>query len=258
MNNSRRDNRFKAETRRMYENTNDPMGIQRIDSGGVDGHTKSMWHNQPLISEFKNNIQFPFRSAYDINTTNVWDVDAGGSGTAIVPVAGRGAFAKFTNGASDNNYYAYNNKYAQFGLIASKDTLLTAEIIVKTVTKADIYFGLCAKILSGNMFDNRVNGIGFYTLADTEGSGLLHIESANTSVVTQASVGVSMANGVKIKLGILAVGLYKVYFYVDEIYRGAITTNIPTVDLNVCFGCRNGEAAANEFSINTINVAMER
>jgi hypothetical protein len=135
---------------------------------------------------------------------------------------------------------------------------LTAEIIVKTVAKADIYFGLCAKILSGNLFDNRVNGIGFYTLADTDGNGLLRIESMKATVATQASAGVSMADGVKVKLGLVAVGLYKVCFYVDDIYRGIITTNIPTVDLNVCFGCRNGEGAANEFSINTINVAMER
>ena len=258
--NARRDNRFKMAERRLYESPSDPIGITRIASDGIsgDGYKRSMWHNQPLLSEFKNNKQFPFGSFYDVDTTNVWDVDASGSGTALVPVAGRGAFAKFTNGASDNNYYAYNNKYAHFGLIAGKDTLCTAEIIVKTVAKADIYFGLCAKILSGNMFDNRVNGIGFYTLADTDGNGLLRIESTKASTPTQVSAGVSMANGVKVKLGFNAVGLYKVCFYVDEIYRGIITTNIPTVDLNVCFGCRNGEAAANEFSINTINVAMER
>ena len=105
------------------------------------------------------------------------------------------------------------------------------------------------------IFDARVDSIGFY-LAD--GSGLLYCETNNTSTPTQSSTGITLEDSTVYKIGFVAVGVTVVYFYVNETYVKASIANIPTAALAVAFGLRNGTGVANELSINTINVGLER
>jgi hypothetical protein len=249
---SRKDKRKGNALMLLYENPDDPLGISRID--GIS-NTHSFWHDFPNVDMFANILKWEFKTAYDVNATNVWTQVAGGSGTVLTVQDVRGGFAKAINGASDDNYYGYSAKYSNCTLEALKLTWFQTQIAVKDVSEADLFVGLMTPAATTGIFDARVDSIGFYL---TDGSGLLYRETSKTSTPTQVSTGITMADTVVIKLGFVVVSTTAVYFYVDEQYVGCSTTNIPTAALGPAFGLRNGAAAANELSINTINVGLER
>jgi len=236
----------------LYDNPDDPRGILRID--GVD-QTHSFWHNFPNVDTYANVLQWQFKTAYDVDTTNVWTQVAGGAGTVLTVQHSRGGYAKAVNGAIDDDYYGYTSKYSVATLEALKLTWFQTQIKVKDVSEADLFVGLMTPAATTGIFDARVDSIGFYLV---DGSGLLYCETNNTSTPTQASTGITLEDSTVYKIGFVAVGVTAVYFHVNETYVGTSAANIPTAALAVAFGLRNGTGAANELSINTINVGLER
>ena len=239
----------------LYAQGSDPLGEMRRDAGD---HFESLFHGFPLTPIRPIILQYDFTNAYKVNATNVWNATAVGTGTVLTAQAGRGGFAKFVNGASDNDAYDYQAKYAQATLAAAKGTWFITEVMIKTVAKADIFVGLCAPIASGNIFDNRLNSIGFYTDSGGVAPGVLWCETTLAGVLTRQNTGVTLADGVKVELGFCVVGVTSVFFFVNNVYKKVSSSNMPIVDLAVSFGCRNGEAAANEMTIYPIQVGMDR
>ena len=236
----------------LYDNPDDPRGILRID--GVD-QTHSFWHNFPNVDTYANVLQWQFKTAYDVDTTNAWTQVAGGAGTVLTVQNLRGGYAKAVNGANDDDYYGYTSKYSEATLEALKLTWFQTQIMVKDVSEADLFVGLMTPAETTGIFDARVDSIGFYLV---DGSGLLYCETNNTSTPTQASTGITLEDSTVYKIGFVAVGVTAVYFHVNETYVRTSAANIPTAALAVAFGLRNGTGAANELSINTINVGLER
>jgi hypothetical protein len=235
----------------LYVNPSDDWGIPRANAGD---HLQSPYHLMslnPLASIFH---QYGFFNAYDVNTTNVWDQVASGSGTGLTVQAGRGGYAKIVNGASDNHHYYYQAKYQTATLAAGKMTWLIGEIMIKDVDQCDMFFGLCKTIASGEIFANRVDAVGFYM---TDGSALLRCETSKASTATQASSAVSAVDLTRVRLALTIEAASKVHFFIDGVHKKTITTNIPTANLAVSFGLQNGEGAANEMTIYPIRLGME-
>ena len=251
---ARRDNKKADALMGLYDNPDDPRGILRID--GVDPE-HSFWHNFPNTDTFANVLQWQFKTAYDVDTTNAWtQVKSGiGSPDGLTVQNLRGGYAKAVNGAGDDEYYGYTSKYSVATLEALKLTWFQTQIMVKDVSEADLFVGLMTPAETTGIFDARVDSIGFYLV---DGSGLLYCETNNTSTPTQASTGITLEDSTVYKIGFVAVGVTAVYFHVNETYVKTSTANIPTAALAVAFGLRNGTGAANELSINTINVGLER
>lgn len=238
----------------LYSDPNDPSGIMRIEQGG---NREGQYNGFPICAIFPNMIDYQFKSANDVETTNLWAQTAVGSGTALTVQAGRGGWAKFVNGGTDNDAYDYQAvKAIQTLGAAGKRTWFETEIIVKDVSEADMFVGLCAIIATSTIFDARINSVGFYM---TDGSPLLRCETSKTGpLATQASSGITMLDDVSVKVSILCIGTSAVYFFVNNVLVYVSTTNIPSANLSVSFGLRNGTGGANEFSINTIMTPMDR
>lgn len=235
----------------FYANPTEAWGNPRINAGDFQQSPYHLMSVNPLYSVFH---QFGFFNAYDVNTTNVWDQTASGSGTALTVQAGRGGFAKFVNGASDNNHYYYQSKYQTAALAAGKMTWIVGDFIIKDVDQCDFFFGLCKTIASGDIFANRVDSVGFYM---TDESALLRCECSNTSTATQASSGASAVDLTRVRLAISIEASVRANFFVNDVHKKTISTNLPTANLAVSFGLQNGEGAANELSIYPIRLGME-
>jgi len=238
----------------LYANRNEAWGTPRAHGGDF---RKSPYHLVPVNPLFPIIKRYNFFTAYDVDTTNVWDESNSGSGTGLTCQDGRGGYATVVNAASDNNYYFYEGKYKNGTLATGKNTWLSGEIAVKTAVAAEIFFGLCATI-SGNLFDNRADAIGFYTDPDNDASGLLRCECSKDSSASQSSSTESLADATRVKLSVIVGGTSVAYFAVDDVVKKAISTNVPTTDLAFCFGIRNGAGAANELDIYPTTLILER
>ena len=71
----------------LYADPNDPTGIMRIDQGG---NREGQYNGFPICAIFPNMIDYQFKSATDVETTNLWAQTAVGSGTVLTVQAGRG------------------------------------------------------------------------------------------------------------------------------------------------------------------------
>lgn len=250
---SKSQRRESAEAAGMYPKPGDPDGVLRVNSGDDFG---SPYHGFPMPPIFPNTLQWQFKSAYDVDGSNVWDIANTGTGTPLACQDGRGGWAKSVNGVTDNNYYSYQSKYKPIALVAGKNLWLVTEIKVKTVNQADLFVGLTPAIATTAIFDAWVDVVGFY-LNDGQG-GLLRCVTSNGSALTLKSTGVSMADDVAIKLCIKIEGVSQAYFYVNDIPKAVSKAYIPTTNMGFAFALRNGEGAANELSINTVFIGMDR
>jgi len=194
----------------------------------------------PLIWQFK--------TLYDINPTNVWLPTAFGSGTVLGIPDGRPGIGRFTNGAGANDYYFYESVREIARISATKDIWFITEIKVSDATQSDLFVGLCARLASGNLFDNRVDSIGFYS---DDGDAYINTECNKDGTATQTEEEGTLADDTWIALGFHVVKDAGVEFFIGNklLYVGNISDNLPDdEEMCVAFGLRNGEGVAKVFS----------
>ncbi len=236
----------------FYQKSADPSWLRRHDGGPMD----SMPVNPPYLHP----VVFKFLTAYDVDTTNVWDEVAAGSGTGLAIQDARGGKAKFVNGGSDNNAYTYTSKYEVAKLASGKDLWFWTTIAIADVSEADLFVGLSAKIGSGVLFDNRVDAIGFYM---TDGDATLFCECNKNGTPTQTTSGVDLADGIEKYVGFRVKSNTKVDFYVGDSGNKpqlvtTMNTNLPDdEEMTVAFALRNGTGAANNMTISAIHCPQD-
>ncbi len=236
----------------IYQRYGDPVG--QIRHRGQNRTTDPLHYapNMPPIPTFGHLNAWNFSTEHDVDTTNVWVETAVGGGSMAV-VDQHGGYAKITNGGSDNNYAFYESKYEIARLQAEKDLWFRSHFIVGDVDEADVFVGLCTRLASGNMFDNRVDSIGFYL---SDGSPTLNIETSKDGSATQTPTELSIGDGVEVGITIHVLNTTTVLFYagVDGVegdtYVGEHILTIPDdTELAFSFGVRNGTGSANTMSI---------
>lgn len=242
----------------LYSNPAEPFGLIRINNQPLE-QAFSLMPTQPALGIDAYTKIFNFTNAYDVNTTNVWDEAAVGTGTGLTVQDARGGKAKATNGALDNNYYTYQSKYEVAGLVAGKGLWILGSVEILDVDEADWFWGLCERLASGNLFDNRVDAVGFY---GADGSASINCECSKTTASQSTNKG-TLADATEKHLGIYVDGVSRAYFYISDsagnlAYVTNISTYIPTDLMTVSFGCRNGTGSANSLTVGEIKLIQDK
>lgn len=227
----------------------DPKGLMRHR-----GKTAmyDLWHYAPVQPSLSNyglpNI-WDFNSDLDVDTRSVWDEASSGTGIVLAVMDERPGIAKFRNGASDNDYYFYTAKYETAKLGSGKGLWFRTCMRIVDVDHADVYIGLSKRLASGNIFDNRVDAIGFYM---TNGSTSINCECIKNGVATQKTGKGTSVDDTFVTLDFHVSEATVVEFFIDNVWVCTISQplNIPDdEEMAFVFGCRNGQAAYNEMSI---------
>ena len=230
---------------------------ERAFWGGA--YNRSVGHLMPSLPLFGGIEFLPFfmHRTGDMDTTNVWTATSAGTGTPLALQDANGGRGKFVNGASDNNYYAYYSNGEIVKLQAQRQIYVFMHSIkIKDVDQADWFMGLCSKLGSGNVFDNRVDSIGLY---GADGSALIYAETNKDGTASQTSTGESLTDETEEWLGIHINGTTAAYFFVGNTggFKVIHTTNLPdNEEMALWFGCRNGQAVANEMTVGQIDVII--
>lgn len=238
----------------LYQYDSDAFGILRK---WEKSSKKSWWHRMfqhPAQSAYHPPFMYQFLNSLDCGS-NAWTIANGGTGTPLAVTDKHGGFARSTNGASDNNFYTYA---ALSEIVKPQDGYLlwfVTTIMIHDVDQADFFIGLCAKLGSGVLFDNRVDAIGFYV---ADGSGALGCEARKNSSQQTSDPSYTLSDDTNVEFAFIVTGTTRVDFYVNNLYRASITSGLPDdEELALSFGLRNGQAAANHFDISTTLVARD-
>jgi len=238
----------------LYQYSNDVFGMLRNNEKNT---TKAWWHDaihKPASPLRRPPLRFYMLTSNDVGAVT-WDISNSGSGTPLAVSDERGGWGISTNAAGDNNYYYYFSLSEMAALVDGKHVWFITEVQVGDVDQADVFVGLCSKLASGDLFDNRVDSIGFTM---TDGSGLVSAEANMDSSAETESTGVTITDGATVELAFVVTGQSRVDYFVDNIWKCAIETGLPTdEEMAVAFGLRNGEAVANTLSIATTQVLLD-
>ena len=238
---------------KIFQRYGDPDG--QLRHRGKNQTTDQLHYspNMPNIPTYGHVNVWDFNDAYDVNTTNVWDETNSGSGTPLVTQDKHGGFAKVTNGASDNNYYFYESKYEIARLQSGKDLWFRSRFFVGDADQADLFIGLCARLASGTLFDNRVDSIGFYL---TDGDATLKMETQKNGSATQTATTLDVSDDTEVVVDLHVYNTTQALFFVSVggyeagSYTGKHTATIPDdTEMAFSFGCRNGRDSANNMLV---------
>lgn len=232
----------------------DTVGFHRVDEGGEDEHPWQYSPAFPALPLWGNALDWAFKKDEDIGT-GAFDAANSGAGTGATIQDEVGTVVKFTNGAGDNNYYYYFSVKEQARLRAGKGLWFRTRFKILDVDQVDMFIGLCTRLGAGNLFDNRVDSMGFY-LAD--GSASLAAEARKNSVATTSTGLATLTDDSYIEVAFSIVGTTYLRLYVNKAFIGTISTNLPDdEEMAFCFGARNGQAVANAMSVNRTTLIMD-
>ena len=247
----------------LYRAINDPADMMRINAGRNSNGVFDTSIAHPALPIPAYVHVFKFQNAYDVDSTNVWDQGAVGSGTALAVQESRGGIGMFTTATADNDLYQYNNKYEIFKVADGKHLWFWGGFQVSDATQSDIIFGLGARINSGsidathNVFDtgagNRLDFMGF---RKDDGDAYLDAECRKDGTATSSTAVLTAADATDIFVGMHVIEDSRVEFFTGTSIGAlddsvaTITTNLPDdEELAFIFGLRNGEAAAKTMSV---------
>ena len=110
------------------------------------------------------------------------------------------------------------------------------------VTQADLYAGLSSNVASASTFENSTDGV-WFRVDDGDANVDLVVSSGGTATTTTA-VGTVTADTYS-EFGFYYDGVDKIKIYLDGVLVGSsVTTNLPSVALNVGFSVYNGAATS--------------
>jgi hypothetical protein len=224
-------------------------------------------HNQreepsfPLLGH--GNVFWMFRKAGDVSADS-WIITESGAGTQLALQDENGGVAKFINGAADNNFQSYRSRAELLQIPSAGVISFRTRVRILDVSQGDLFVGFCENVTGKDIFDNRLNSVGFYTL---DGSGLLYVENGIGGVMTQSGPLVVPGSSPAIPIGQLVdeqwaelafsiqinplVPRTAVNFFKNGLHLRTNITNMPTAAMAFYFALRNGQAVANELSITT-------
>lgn len=240
----------------------DPKGIIRIDTGAPNTSVWDYMPTQPALS--LDGIQphlWLFRDPTDIVTDQVeattykWKETSSGSGTPLAVQDEQGGVAKSLNGAGDNNFYFYESANELVVPTSGKNIWFECEFKVSDATQSDWFIGLCARLATGNLFDDRLDSAGFKS---EDGDAYVDCENGVAGDARISTEEYTMLDNTWTKMGFRYNGSQFFYFIGDtDTYKAVHTSKIPTTEMCVSFGCRNGEAVAKSISVRKIFLGIE-
>lgn len=232
----------------------DPTGLLRHNGAGIRNDMFQDIPSLPAVALYGFHHEWTFNNDNDTDTTNVWAQVRDAAGTSLTVQDERGGVAKFTNAAGDNDHHYYMSKYEIAQVVSGKDLWFRGKVKIADVDQADWFFGLSARLSAADaLFDARVNAVGFYGL---DGSANINCESKATTAETTTTTGKTLTDATFEELSFHVVSNTTVEFFINDVYVATHRTYIPSTEMCVAFGCRNGQASANSMSLSRITLTM--
>lgn len=241
----------------MYEVPGDPQGATRHNTGTRTTDQMHMVPERPGLPVYAEIITWPFYNDYHVNSSSVWNEANTGSGTVLTPQDDHGGVARFTNAAADDDFYSYISKYEPVRLQNGRRIAFRGRFKVGDADQADLFFGLCANLGAGNLFDTRVDAIGVYL---NDGSAALGATITKDSNAVNSPSLLTVVDDTWVRVGFNIDGVNRVTFFLNDAQVETLSTvaSIPDdEELGFAFGCRNGQAVANVMNVGLARVIID-
>lgn len=235
----------------QYED--DVDGVFRVWKGSEYEWLSQGQHGHPPFPLMGDNMMWMFRKLSDVST-DAFERTEVGSGTQLTLQNERGGIAKATLGAADNNYQEYFSVSEVAQITSAGVIVVSGPVRIKDISECDFFWGLCKKLTTGNIFQDRVESCGFYI--NDAGSAYFSSECTKAGA-TSAEAGVYTPTDeewVTLGMNITSdpdAGRIDINYFVDgvQVANHYDADFIPTGTMSFAFGLRNGEAVANELSV---------
>lgn len=231
----------------------DQAGVFRAWKGSEHEWLAQGQYGHPAFPVMGDNVMWMFRNLSDVST-DAFERTEVGSGTQLTLQNERGSLAKITLDTGDDDYQEYFSVSELAQILAAGTIVISGPVRIKDISECDFFWGLCKKLGSGNIFDDRVESCGFFI--HDPGSAYFSSECTKAGA-TSAEAGVyTPADDTWVTLG-MNITSDSVSDRIDINYfvNGVQVANhydadfIPTGTMSFAFGLRNGEAVANELSV---------
>lgn len=245
----------------FYRNPDEPAGFHRHWAGDFD----SLWDNihgipgQPLAAGKFQNYDFMHRhdtvSDAENATEHEWHETAVGTGTPLYIARDVvGGAAKIVTGASAGNGYYYQSEAVGARGRQARDIWFEACVQMSDIGRSAFFIGVCADIASGNLFDNRLNSIGFYK-ADAASAIVFEVVLGGVqSILTDHSFVAATDAWIGFRY---YSGGGRLIYYIGGANSGTIEVNPPDVLMPLSVGYRNNDGAAKTLSLKKIVFGLE-
>lgn len=139
---------------------------------------------------------------------------------------------------------------------AGKNLWFECLVAADAWTQHEIFVGLHSQDTSAAE-SRGTDYIGFTT---RDGNAYIDAECAASSVTSNNTNLISVTDGVTnfVKLGFKVTGLDKVEYYVNDVLKCTVVSNIPTVGLKLTISHTTGEAVLKTFNIDYVVAAQDR
>lgn len=183
------------------------------------------------------------------------------AGSETISDASGGIFV-VTNATGDDDYTFYQYKsYSHvstaselFTLASGKKLWFKARLKASDVTQSDFFVGL----ISANTIPltSSVDAVWFYK---NDGDAYLDFGMYAASVATMTDVELaSLTDDTYFTVGFYWDGVNEIQYFYNDAIQGSSTVSVPSAELAISFGIRNGAAAAKILSVDYICCVKER
>lgn len=231
----------------------DLPGVFRVWKGSEYEFLWQGEYGHPPFPLMGDNMMWMFRKLSDVST-DAFERTEVGSGTQLALQNERGGVAKATLGSRDDDSQEYFSVSEVARITATGVIVISGPVRIKDISECDFYWGLCKKLGSGNIFQNRVESCGFYVV--DEGSAYFSSECTKAGA-TSAQAGVyTPTDDTWVTLGMnitsdSVTGRIDINYFVNgvQVANHYDADFIPTGTMSFAFGLRNGTTSANELSL---------
>lgn len=198
-----------------------------------------------------------FLNDFDTFVSGDWTLNEIGAGGVAALIAGDGGLLQLTTDALDNDAIQLQNTVATFLMESGKQAWFKTRCKIEKATQSDFLIGLCG--LDTTVFD-VTDGI-FFQKDDGDANIDIYVKKdSTTGQNTEAAIG-TIAADTFVEFGFYYDGKSSVYAYLDGekvATLDASSTYLPDAALTVTMAYRNGEAGANDLTVDYILAAKAR
>ena len=182
-----------------------------------------------------------------------WTITAVGSGSVALKAATDPlGNLLITNAAADDDSQSLQKVGHAFAPASGKKLYYECRVKISDATQSDLLVGICATDTTPLA---NANSIVFYK---ADGALTGSFITTNTSVSSTDAGIFTMADDTYIKLGFKVSGTGLVEYWVNDVKKGSLTTNIPTAVQRITIHVQNGEGVAKNASVDYVFCAQER
>jgi hypothetical protein len=231
----------------MFSPTRFPAGITNSNQGLTLGQFGAP--DPTLFHTFLND--------FDTFVAGDWTLTKIGAGGAAALVDGDGGLLQLTTDALDNDAIQLQNTVATFLMEEGKQAWFKTRCKIEKAVESDFLIGLCAT--DATVFD-VTDGI-FFQKDDGDTNLDFYVKTDSTTGQNVQAAVATIAADTFIVLGFYYDGKSSVEVYVNDVKvytMDASSTYLPDAPLTVTMAYRNGEAGANDLTVDYIFAAKAR